>query len=97
MNETLQSLEASIVALTVEIKKLNSPTIESQVPEYFSPKQLSEFLGISLKTVHSRSAPKAVRPFRFKVMRSGRRLLFKRSDVIEALEAGKVWKENQCN
>jgi hypothetical protein len=72
-------------------KPLNS---EPQNSIYFTADELADHLGISIKTVYYRSAPKSTNPFPFKVLRVGGRkrgrLRFKRSDVEAAIREGVI-------
>jgi predicted DNA-binding transcriptional regulator AlpA len=61
---------------------------------FLNADELSKYLGISIKTVYYRSAPKSVNPFPFKPIRIGGskrgRLRFKKSDVYEAEKKGVI-------
>ena len=74
------------------VSKSSNPTRNKNL--YFTAEELADHLGISIKTVYYRSAPKSANPWPFKVIRVGGskrgRLRFKKSDVDEAVRKGVV-------
>ena len=69
-----------------------NPTHKDSI--YFNADQLAAHLGISIKTVYYRSAPKSANPWPFRVLRVGGskrgRLRFKKSDVGAAIRKGVI-------
>ena len=70
----------------------SSKTAQDKI--YYTAKELADHLGISIKTVYYRSAPKSANPFPFKAFRVGGskrgRLRFKKSDVEAAIREGVI-------